>query len=213
VSKGELKLIKWFKKRQNIFLQLLHNQSASTVSGLEALLNYIKSPSRELASNLKSIEKEADEYRRILIFELNKTFVTPFDREDIFALSRSIDDILDYAYSTVTEIELLKVKPTPYMERIATLLYESSNEILMAVDRLQDHPGVASEHASRAKALENRIEGIYREALAELFSGAEDIKHVMKILKMREVYRHLSNAADRGDEAANVIADIVVKIA
>ena len=72
---------------------------------------------------------------------------------------------------------------------------------------------MASEHAQRAKALENKMEGIYREALAELFSGAEDIKHVMKILKMREVYRHLSNAADRGDEAANVIADIVVKTA
>ena len=108
-------------------------------------------------------------------------------------------------------MELLKVKPTSYMERIASLLRDSANEILMAVDRLQDHPGVASEHAQRAKALENKVEAIYREALAELFSGAEDIKHVMKILKMREVYRHLSNAADRGDEAANVIADIVVK--
>jgi uncharacterized protein Yka (UPF0111/DUF47 family) len=146
-----------------------------------------------------------------LIYELNKTFITPIDREDIFSLSRSIDDVLDYAYSTITEMELLKVKPNSYMERIASLLRDSANEILMAVDRLQDHPGVASEHAQRAKALENKVEAIYREALAELFSGAEDIKHVMKILKMREVYRHLSNAADRGDEAANVIADIVVK--
>ena len=199
------------KKRQNIFLQLLHDQAAATLAGLEALHSYMKSPSKEGAAKLKAIEKEADEYRRILIFELNKTFITPIDREDIFALSRSIDDILDYAYSTVTEIELLKVKPTAYMEQIASLLRDSANEILLAVDRLKDHPGVASEHAQRAKALENKIEGIYREALAELFSGAEDIKHVMKILKSREVYRHLSNAADRGDEAANVIADIVVK--
>jgi uncharacterized protein Yka (UPF0111/DUF47 family) len=82
----------------------------------------------------------------------------------------------------------------------------------MAVDRLQEHPGVASEHASRAKAIENKVEEVYREALAELFSGGEDIKHIYKVLKQREVYRHLSNAADRGDEAANVIADIVVKI-
>ena len=56
------------------------------------------------------------------------------------------------------------------------------------------------------------MEDIYREALADLFSGAEDIAHVVKMLKLREVYRHLSNASDRGDEAANVIADIVVKI-
>jgi uncharacterized protein len=200
-----------FTKRQNIFLKLLHDQAQATLTGLEALLSYMKSPNSECSTKLKNSEKEADEFRRILIYELNKTFITPIDREDIFSLSRSIDDVLDYAYSTITEMELLKVKPTVYMERIASLLRDSANEILMAVDRLQDHPGVASEHAQRAKALENKVEAIYREALAELFSGAEDIKHVMKILKMREVYRHLSNAADRGDEAANVIADIVVK--
>jgi uncharacterized protein len=200
-----------FTKRQNIFLKLLHDQSQATLGGLEALLSYMKSPNSECSTRLKNCEKEADEYRRILIYELNKTFITPFDREDIFSLSRSIDDVLDYAFSTITEMELLKVKPTVYMERIASLLRDSANEILMAVDRLSDHPGVASEHAQRAKALENKVEAIYREALAELFSGAEDIKHVMKILKLREVYRHLSNAADRGDEAANVIADIVVK--
>jgi uncharacterized protein Yka (UPF0111/DUF47 family) len=82
----------------------------------------------------------------------------------------------------------------------------------MAVDRLEKHSGVANDHAQRAKALENRLEDVYREALADLFSGAEDIQHVIKMLKLREVYRHLSNAADRGDEAANVIADIIVKI-
>jgi len=81
----------------------------------------------------------------------------------------------------------------------------------MAVDCLDDHPNVASEHAQRAKAIENRIEAVYREALADLFQGGENIKHVIKMLKSREVYRHLSNAADRVDEAANVLADIVVK--
>lgn len=198
-------------KKQNVFIKLLHDQADSTLGGMEALLSYLKNPTSDASAALKMKEKEADEFRRILIFELNKSFVTPIDREDIFSLSRSIDDILDYAYSTVTEMEMLKVKPTSYMEQIASLLRDAASEILMAVDRLEEHPGVASEHAQRAKALENKIEGIYREALAELFSGAEDIKHVMKILKCREVYRHLSNAADRGDEAANIIADIVVK--
>jgi uncharacterized protein Yka (UPF0111/DUF47 family) len=146
-----------------------------------------------------------------LIYELNKTFITPFDREDLFDLSRTIDDVLDYAFSTLEEVELLKVTPTDYMKRIATLLRDSANELLMAVDRLDDYPGVANEHAQRAKALENRIEVLYREALAELFDGIEDTKHVMKVFKYREVYRHLSNAADRGDEAANVIASIVMK--
>jgi predicted phosphate transport protein (TIGR00153 family) len=206
-------MFKLFKKRQNIFIKLIHDQAALTLDGLEALKAYMANQGPEQAALLTRKEKEADEARRILIFELNRTFVTPFDREDIFALSRTIDDVLDYAYSTVNEMEILKVHPTPYMQRIASLLRDAAFELLMAVDRLENHSGVANEHAQRAKALENRVEEVYREALADLFSGAEDIKHVIKMLKLREVYRHLSNAADRGDEAANVIADIVVKIA
>jgi uncharacterized protein len=202
-----------FKKRQNKFIKLIHDQAALTLEGMEALKNYMVGQDQEAAKILAAKEKEADEARRILIDELNRTFITPFDREDIFALSRTIDDVLDYAYTTVTEMEMLKVKPTAFMQRIASLLRDAAAELLLAVDRLEGHPGVASEHAQRAKALENRVEDVYREALVDLFTGGEDIKHVVKMLKFREVYRHLSNAADRGDEAANVIADIVVKMA
>ena len=79
---------------------------------------------------------------------------------------------IDYAYSTVSEMEILKVEPTSYMQRMASLLRDATYELLMAVNRLEEHPGVASEHAQRAKALENRVEDVYREALADLFSGA-----------------------------------------
>ena len=114
----------FFMKRQNTFYKLLHDQAKATLEGLEAFLSYVKNPTSEASAAVKMKEKEADEFRRILICELNKSFVTPIDREDIFSLSRSIDDVLDYAYSTVTEIEMLKVKPTNHMERIATLLRE-----------------------------------------------------------------------------------------
>ncbi|MGA7194069.1 MAG: DUF47 family protein [Anaerolineales bacterium] len=201
-----------FKKRQNVFLKLIHDQAALTLEGLDALKTYVGSQDRTASALLEAKEKEADEARRILIDELNKTFITPFDREDIFALSRSIDDVLDYAYSTVSEMEILKVKATPFMQRMAALLRDAAFELSMAVNALEEHPAVANDHAQRAKALENRVEAVYREALADLFSGVEDLKHVVKMLKLREVYRHMSNAADRGDEAANVIADIVVKI-
>lgn len=202
-----------FKKRQNIFLKLLHDQASLTLEGMDALNRYLVTLDPEASQLLTAKEKEADEARRIFIDELNRTFVTPLDREDLFALSRTIDDVIDYAYSTVSEMEILKVKPTTYMQRIATLLRDAAYELLLAVDRLENHPRVATEHAQRAKALENRVEGVYREALADLFSDVEDLEHVVIMLKLREVYRHLSNAADRGDEAANVIADIVVKIA
>jgi predicted phosphate transport protein (TIGR00153 family) len=202
---------KLFQKRQNVFIKHIHDQAAATLAGMEALVEYFKDQNPEAAARLTKNEKEADEYRRILIYELNKTFITPFDREDLFALSRTVDDVLDYAFSTLEEVELLKVTPTSYMQRIASLLRDAANELLMAVDRLDDYPGVANEHAQRAKALENKVEMLYREALAELFEGIDDTTHVMKVFKYREVYRHLSNAADRGDEAANVIASIVMK--
>jgi len=202
---------KIFKPRQNKFIQLIIEQSRVTLEGMESLTKFMEEYDHEAADELRKKEKEADEVRRILIDELNRTFVTPFDREDIFALSRAIDDVLDYAYSTVDEMEILKVKPTSYMARIASLLRDSANEIYLATQRLQQNPQVAVDHAQRAKALENRIEGVYREALADLFNGPEDVKQIIKVLKKREVYRHLSNAADRGDEAANVISNIVVK--
>jgi predicted phosphate transport protein (TIGR00153 family) len=205
----------FFKKRQNKFIELIHKQASLTLEGLEALKSYMENQDSAAAETLTAKEKEADEARRILIDELNRTFVTPFDREDIFSLSRAIDDVLDYAYSTVDEMVILNVRPTVYMQRIASLLKDAAYELLMAVERLEEHMGVAAEHAQRAKALENRVEGVYREALADLFGDAKgnDNDTIVKILKQREVYRHLSNAADRGDEAANVIADIVVKIA
>lgn len=161
---------------------------------------------------VRQCEEDADEIRRILISELNRTFVTPMDREDISALSRAIDDIMDYAWSTVQEMELLHVTPTPYLQRMVSLLHEAAREVHLAMLRIKDHPEVASEHAQRAKALENRVEHVYREALADLFEGPAGPKRVITILKMREVYRHLSNAADRGDAAANIISDIVVKM-
>ena len=204
-------MLKIFKKRRNIFLQRIQEQTNLTLEGVDLLLAYMNNPDTKIADQLTAKEKEADEARRLLIDELNRTFITPFDREDIFALSRAIDDILDYGYSTMTEIVIFKVKPTEYMVQICTLLKESTFEMLKAVECLQDHPGVTAEHANRAKKVENKIENVYREALANMFKDTEDLKGVVKAMKMREVYRHLSNAADRSDEAANVLADIVVK--
>lgn len=204
-------MLKIFKKRRNVFIQLITQQATLALEGMDILKAYLANPAKDLADQLTAKEKEADEARRILIDELNRTFITPFDREDIFALSRAIDDILDYAYSTMTEITILKVVPTDYMVRICSLLRDATFELMKAMEILQDHPAVAAEHAQRAKALENRVEMVYREALADMFVETDDVQTLVKILKLREVYRHLSNAADRGDEAANFLADIIVK--
>jgi predicted phosphate transport protein (TIGR00153 family) len=202
-----------FKKKPNKFILLLIEQASLTNKGVEILQKYMKTHDHELAEQLTRTEKEADEVRRILIDELNRSFVTPIDREDIFALSRSIDDVVDYAYSTVSEMDVLNVEPTSFMMRMTSLLKDATYELYMAMQRLEKNPAVAIEHAQRAKGLETRVERVYREAIADIFSGPEDVHHVFGMLKRREVLRHLSNAADRIDETANLIADIVVKIA
>ena len=202
----------FFKPRQDNFVRLLIEQAEWTVKGLDALVAYMGDGNLASANEVRRCEKEADEVRRILINELNRTFVTPMDREDIFALSRAIDDILDYAYSTVDEMAVLHVTPNSYLQRMVSLLRDAAEEVHLAMLRLKDHPGVATDHAQRAKALENRVESVYREAIGALFGGPADPEHIVEMLKLREIYRHLSNAADRGDEAANIINDIVVKM-
>lgn len=202
----------FFKPRQDKFLRLLIDQAAKTLEGLESLEEFVKKPGDERAYQIRMLEKEADELRRILIDELNHTFVTPMDREDIFALSRAIDDVIDYAYTTVEEMVMLDIAPNTFLQRMVSLLREATYEIHQAMLRIAEHPSVANDHAIRAKALENRVEHVYREAIADLFNGPNDIHHVMDMLKLREIYRHLSNCADRGDEAANVITDIVIKM-
>ncbi len=199
------------KKKENRFLSLLSEQARYAMDGLELLKRFMREPDDHLAEEVVKIEKEADEVRRILIDELNRTFVTPFDREDIFALSLAIDDVLDYATTTLDEMAMLDVEPNEYLERMVSLLYDAAVEIYRGVLRLEDHPNVANDHAVRAKALENRMETVYREAVAALFVTPDDLDGIVTILKLREIYRHLSNAADRGDQAANVIGDIVVK--
>ena len=202
-----------FKKKNRFssgadrFFDLLTRQSAKTVEGLEALWSFAENGTRENANLVRNIEREADELRRILIEELDKTFVTPIDREDIFALSRAIDDVVDYANTTVDEMEIYEVKGDEHIKEMINILRKAARELNDAVKILQDYPKIASEHAVKAKAYENTMEKAYHMALAQLFKGADTVY----MLKMREIYRHLSNAADRGDEAANIISSIVMK--
>ena len=202
-----------FKKKKpfsnggNRFFDLLTRQSAKTVEGLEALSSFAENGTRENANVVRNIEREADELRRILIEELDKTFVTPIDREDLFALSRTIDDVVDYANTTVDEMEIYEVKGDEHIKEMVNILRKAARELNDAVKILKDYPKIASEHAVKAKAYENTMEKAYHIALADLFKGPDTIY----MLKMREIYRHLSNAADRGDEAANIISSIVMK--
>ena len=186
---------------------MLSDQAQKVEEGMKALHDFVLSPSEGNGKKVSRIEKEADELRRVLIAELNLSFVTPMDREDIFALSRAIDDMCDYAKSTVEEMMLFEVGTNEHIKKMTEALYNSSRNISNAVLLMQREPKVANEYLVRVKKMENYMEYCYREALAELFKSSDAIQ----IIKLREIYRHLSNAADRGDESADIIGDVLVK--
>ncbi|HOX46200.1 MAG TPA: DUF47 family protein [Myxococcota bacterium] len=201
------------KPRHDKSIERLINQANACVTGLTGLVEFSRTPCASTAKCVQEAEEQGDEERRLLVDELNRTFVTPIDREDLFALSRAIDDILDYAYTTMDEMMLFKLQPNTYVTQMAETLHAAGREIQVAMQRILEHPQVANEHAVMAKQQENKVEKLYREATACLFHGkVETVDGVMEILKLREVYRHLSNAADRVDTAANIITDVIMKV-
>jgi len=196
-----------FSGNEGRFFDILSSQAAKTLEGLDALWNFAENGTKENANLVRDVERQADELRRILIEELDSTFITPIDREDIYALSRAIDDVVDYANTTVDEMEIYDVKGDEHIKDMVNILRKAARELDDAVKILKDYPKIASEHAVKAKSYENQMEKAYHVALANLFKGTDTVY----MLKMREIYRHLSNAADRGDEAANIISSIVMK--
>ena len=192
------------------FVALLIEQADLTIRAMQVLEKFGREPSGndELVDQVKAIERQGDAKRRILIDELAHTYATPFDREDLFALSRAIDDILDAANETAVELAIYKIDPPEGLNEMAKVLVEGATHIRSAVAELLDHPGVAAEHAVRAKRSENRIDGLYHQAVGRLFDGGAEMS---LILKSREIYRHLKNSADRIDTAADEISIIVIK--
>lgn len=199
-------MLKLFPKKHDFF-KTLSQQAEKTEEGVRALLQFINDPTKQNGERVDRLEEQADEIRRILLDELSNTFVTPIDREDISALSAAIDDVIDYAKTTVEEIFLFEIKPGESMKEMAKVLYEATKHIVYGVKHMHDYTGPCIEHIIRAKKAENKIERLYRKGLNNLFKTQDYIT----IFKRREVYRHLSNAADRVVSAANIIGHIVVK--
>jgi len=195
-----------FRKEKN-FYKMLADQAYTTLEGIEALRVFVENPNIDNAKRVIDIERKADELRRILVEELHKTFVTPMDREDIYALSRAIDDIVDYANTTVDEMQIYEVAADEHLREMVDILRKAAREISDAVKMLETYQNIAMEHSVKAKSYENAMEKAYHSALADLFKKTDTVY----MLKMREIYRHLSNAADRSDEAANIICNIVMK--
>lgn len=199
------------KHQPNPFTIKLLAQAKCAVDGAQALINYLVEPTKQHVLCLRTIENQADEERRALIMQINRTFVTPIDREDLHGLSRAIDDILDRMYSATREMYLLKVAPNDHLKLMAGLLYESAQEIYLAIEYLEKHPDIAGKHTMRVLALENRMENLYIEALADSFKNPTSLDSIVDMLKLREIYRHMDHAVSSTERTANLINDILVK--
>jgi uncharacterized protein Yka (UPF0111/DUF47 family) len=114
---------------------------------------------------------------------------------------------MDYADNTVRELSAYELSTDEHTKIMIEIMIQAYEELVKSIKYLKQYPKIANDHAVRAKKLENDMEQAYHKALADLFKGTDPIY----MLKMREIYRHLSNCADRGDEAANIILSIVMK--
>jgi hypothetical protein len=204
-----MRLFLFRKDKKTDFYQLLVDHAKTVYDAYTTLVRGLEAGNGEAAERVYFLEREADDLRRILIDRLNRTLITPFDREDIFALSRAVDEIIDAAQRTVEELHIFNVPPDDDLIAMAKVLEKGTLEIYDALKNMKRYSTVALEHAKLAKATENQIHHIYLKALAELFENPEHTPGYM--LKMREIYRHLNRSADNCDEAANIISDIIIK--
>ncbi len=197
---------KFFGRKSKVdFYDLLLSQAEKTLGGCKALSSFLEGEGDP--EEVNRFEQEADDIRRILIDELNQTFITPIDREDIFALSGAIDDVVDHAKNTVKEMAVFRVMSNEHLRQMADLLQKGAEQLVASMRHLKNNPNVAAEYALRAKRIENRMNDTYLAALHDLFSGGD----LRIMFSLREIYRHFNRSADRVDEAANIISNIVVK--
>ncbi len=193
-------------KREVDFFSLLLDQAEMTSAGCQALLKFLEGDGEP--EEITRLEREADDIRRIMVDELHQTFITPIDREDIFALSRAIDDVIDHANNTVKEMEIFEVDSNEHLCQMAELLQKGAEQLVGAMRHLKKNPNVAVEYAVRAKRIENQMNDRYLAALKQLFS-----EHDLRLMfSFREIYRHFNRSADRVDDAANIISNVVVKM-
>ncbi len=198
-------------KQTEAFHELLAEQSRVGVQMANLLRAYIQEtdPSKrnKIAQDASDLEHLGDRYRIQILDQLKQTFVTPFDREDINDLSRSLDDIVDYAENTIKELSLYEISISETITTMVDILCEGTVVLDSAVRLLGKSPSEASDLVAKVKSCENRMEGTYRRGIAALSEGED----VLYLIKLREVYRHLSNSADHMDEAANSLMRIAIK--
>jgi predicted phosphate transport protein (TIGR00153 family) len=199
-----------FKKDEKFF-RIFNQMTVYILEAAEILHKMVAEPGGELqalASRIKDLEHLGDELTHTVIGELNKTFVTPIDREDIHDLSMALDDVLDLIDATAARIVLFQIRvPIGEVPAIASVLLSQVKEISAAVARLQDNDHVV-ECCIEINRLENDADRLFQTAIGNLF---DQVKDPIDVIKRKEIIESLERATDRAEDVSNVLESIVVK--
>src|SRR5262252_6903954 len=174
---------------------------------LEEMLG-VEKPVWDKADEIKEIEHKCDHLTHEIIQRLNRTFVTPLDREDIYTLARSLDDVMDAIDASATILRLYQIEAVrPGARELAHLVRQSAEQVVLAMKALEKRKGVA-EHAVEINRLENEADRAHQAAVRSLF---KDEKDAVAIIKWKEIFDFLEQATDRCEDVANVLEGVVVK--
>jgi predicted phosphate transport protein (TIGR00153 family) len=164
---------------------------------------------KEKARRIEEIEHKGDTLTHEIIKKLNTTFITPIDREDILALTSSIDDVIDLIHGAAYRIALYKLaESTPQAKALGFLILKSTRELHRGITHLSTKMDGVYEHCIEVNSLENEADRVSRDAIAQLFDQEKD---PIYILKWKEIYETLETATDRCEDAANVLEGVALK--
>jgi predicted phosphate transport protein (TIGR00153 family) len=174
---------------------------------LEAMLAPEK-PIWDKAEEIKEVEHKCDFLTHEIIQRLNRTFVTPLDREDIHALARSLDDVMDSIDACATVVRLYRLDTVRAGAReLAQIITTSTEQVRLALRALEQHKGLKT-HAIEINRLENEADRVHQHALSRLFDEERD---PIAVIKWKETLDFLENATDRCEDVANVLEGVMVK--
>ncbi len=161
-------------------------------------------------TEIKFVEHKGDQLIHVLMTKLNKTFITPFDREDIHALGSALDDVLDLIDSVASRIPIYKITAiTPGARQLAKVILHGSEIIVRAVSQL-NKPENILEYCNQLTQLEKDADRIKGECIARLFENTTD---PFEVIKWKEIYEVLEFTTDRCEDVADVLEAVVLKAA
>lgn len=197
--------------KEDKYFTLFLQMTEKIQEGADILVEMLHAPDGDfdaLAKRIKSIEHECDELAHSVTTKLNKSFITPFDREDIYTLAMALDDVCDYIDASARSIVMYDIHNIDeHAQQLGDVIKKQAVEVNGAVSYLKAAKGM-EQHLLNIQRLENDADEIYFKAMAALFkSGADGVD----IIKSKELYETLENATDKCEYVGNIIESIILK--